>query len=262
MRRSMMGNSTWVFSEKKELMGIALGSDACSEHEWGVAPLRRGFRTNEELDGIERRKIRIVPEELRLVEYENGLGLFLSPLKYHYRQPEGKGGWMDTELRPYRDQTLVCAWDEKSFGIAAYSDQDKANLREMYEAFKRLDVAFWTNIGVFHTGGGLIFGIVSRIPEENKQAMLDKDLDVKKLKAAAEETGIAKELEEAGKRWFALSPHWSKSIRGAEEGPDKTSYPVVFWLNPMDQHKYQHGYWTVEQLRLWAKDTGPVMRTR
>lgn len=260
-RATTMRGKEWIYAPNGDLAGIAMGSDFCSEHEWGVKSLRMKFGTDESLDGIERRIIREVPKELRWVEQGKGLGIFLSPLESYYRQPEGKGGWMDSELRPYGDETVVCAWDEKSFGIAAYGEKDKKNLKVLWEAFQKKDVAFWTNIGVFHIGGGLIFCIASQVPEKDKYAMKESDLDYRNLLEESVKTGIEEELKAAGKRWYALSPKWSKEIHSTVNGKIKTQYPVIYWLNPMEQHLDNYGWWTVEQLREWARGTGPIVMT-
>lgn len=34
----------------------------------------------------------------------------------------------------------------------------------------------------------------------------------------------------------------------------------MFWLNPMNQKKYNHGWFTIEELQQWAKDNGPIVK--
>ena len=75
------------------------------------------------------------------------------------------------------------------------------------------------------------------------------DEDYFRLITVASETGIYKILKDAGKRFFALSPKWK----------DDNKEEVVFWLNPIEQHIYNYGWFTVEDLKLWAKNEGPVM---
>lgn len=53
-------------------------------------------------------------------------------------------------------------------------------------------------------------------------------------------------LKEKHKGYFALSP--SRSADGT----------MTFWLNPYDQDKVNYGWFTLEQLRQWADDKGPI----
>lgn len=255
MRRTGTSAPKWMYNPDESLAGIAMGSDACSEHEWGTKSMRSSFELKgDEVDGIDRRIIQVVPKGLTYDEKKVRDYLFFIPGEF-YKQADR---WVDDgEMRRWRDEPLVTGWDEKSFGIIAYGDEDRKNLKALWEAFQNKDVAFWTNIGVFHTGGGLIFAIVSKVREQDKKTMLENDLDIKALKQAATDTGIEQELEKAGKRYFALSPKWAKNINGS-----KTKYPVVFWLNPMQQDIHNYGYFTVEQLREWAVDKGPIMGGR
>jgi hypothetical protein len=76
------------------------------------------------------------------------------------------------------------------------------------------------------------------------------DEDAYNLKNAAKATGIEDYLKAKWRRWFALSPRWANE--------EKTE--VKFWLNPMDQHIYEAGWYSVEQLMEWVEDRGPVMK--
>lgn len=262
----------WVYLDNGDLAGIAMGSDFCSEHEWGVKHMRYLFGCDEEKDGIERRQVTKIPKDLHWYtgtsEHPNDKrrkgaaydAIFLSPTESYYRQPKD---WVnDRELYRYDEKTgLCCAWDEKTFGIVAYGEKDKKNLALLWDAFQRKDVAFYPQVGVFHLGGGLIFCIISKVPKKDVDAMLEQDLDYKKLLEAAKATGIEEELTKAGKGWYALSPKWSKEIRSTVNGEVKTAYPVIFWLNPRDQDRHNFGWWTVEILKEWAQDKGPIMMT-
>lgn len=270
MRRG--NDPQWVYLENGDLAGIAMGSDFCAEHEWGVGDMRRLLGCDESKDGVEKRQITAIPKDLRFITTEvphpsdkrrKGTvvdAIFLSPTESYYRQPES---WVaDSELHRYDEKRgLCCAWDQKSFGIVAYGEKDKKNLRLMWDAFQKKDIAFWPNVGVFHMGGGLILCIVSKIPEKDLKKMVEDDLDRKELLRQSEETGIEKELTAAGKRWFALSPRWANTLKSTVNGEIKTKYPVVYWLNPMEQHIHNHGWWTVEILKEWAQNKGPVMMT-
>jgi hypothetical protein len=250
MRRA--NDSKWI-KEGSTLVGIALGSDFCSEHEWGVKPLKQEFQLEMTKDGIERRIIRAIPDSLQWIETKKELGLFCVNTASYYKPAKD---WLkDSELKNYSDKPLVCAWDEKSFGIVAHAVEDKAHLLTLWNAFQAKDVAFWTNIGPFHLGGGLIFCIVSRLAEADKQKLLEQDNDYALLQAASTKTHIEQFLLRAHKSYFALTPQWAANVKTTS-----TEYPVVYWLNPQEQRKYDSGWFTVEELELWAKDAGPVIK--
>lgn len=251
----------WIYLPNGDVAGVALGSDSCSEHEWGVDRMKWLFGCSTEKDGIERRQITKIPKDLHRY---NGISkhpydkktkdwpyeaIFLSPTESCYQQPKDIA---EKKLCRYDDSTGLCTgWDEGTFGIVAYGEKDKKNLVALWDAFQKKDIAFYTNIGVFHSGGGLIFAIVSKIPDEDKKKMYDGDLKYKELLKQSAATGIEEELKVAKKEWIALSPRW------AGKG-DKTKYPVVYWLNPTWQDRNNYGLFTVEDLKLWIKNEGPI----
>lgn len=251
------GNSKWIYTKGGDLAGIALGYDYCAEHEWGADRMRSAFGCHVQRDGIERRLIRQQPPGLRLVSGTiKALPFDAIFLRHpHARQPAEKGGWIE-EMLPhgYGDpESLVCAWDESTFGIVAYGKKDRRNVLKLWDAFQQQDVAVWANVGIFHDASGLCFCIPSVLPAVDKKTILESDLDRRRLLAASEATGIERTLRAAGKSWFALSPRWTKQSRN-------TKFEVIYWLNPADQAAYEYGWFTVEDLELWAKDQGPVMK--
>lgn len=44
--------------------------------------------------------------------------------------------------------------------------------------------------------------------------------------------------------------------------PQKQNGKLMIWLNPQEQEKYEAGLFTVDDLKLWAKDQGPVMKRK
>jgi hypothetical protein len=268
MRRTLTGvrwlHSETLVNEKSdagELVGIALGSDFCSEHEWGIEHLKYRLGCDSGKIGIERRVISALPPDLRYVQGKSKAGkktvewaaIFMR--RSHSQADPTK---LPTELeRNYGDNPVVCAWDEDSFGICAYADADKANLKFLWEAFQRKDIAFWANIGPFHIGGGLIFVLPSKLPPKMVKDCLDSDLDQAKLEEADKATGIKTKLSGAKLGFFALTPKWTAGFVGVT-----TQHPVVYWLNPMDQQRYNAGWFTVEQLIEWIEGKGKVIRFR
>lgn len=65
---------------------------------------------------------------------------------------------------------------------------------------------------------------------------------------SAKKTKIKKILDRAGKKYFALSPRWK----------DENKKEVIFWLNPYYQDIDNFGWFTVDDLKDWAKGKGKI----
>lgn len=247
----------WLYANSstaaEHLIGLGLGSDMCAEHEWGVAQMQRTFACDSKKDGIERRQITELPNDLSAF---SGRGYDAIMLDHAYT------GTRDDRFKNVQEQhlrlhtypgasTFVTAWDEGTFGVCAYGKKDnpdRERVRVLWEAFQHKDIAIWPNVGVFHLGAGLLMVMVSKVPEDKKAELLNHDLSLKRLDQRVGELGIVAELKEAGKEYFSLSPRWT----------DEKESDVRFWLNPREQRTNNAGWYTAEELRQWIKGTGPV----
>lgn len=275
--------------EGGDFIGINLGADYCSEHEWGIGDLQRDFGIRTEsrrpfekqkpliglpkpLFGIERRLITQVPQGLTLTEHT------IQPVRAWDSREKGEpapcqawyleyrpraAGELPTEINhvllPITEwETVTCAWSERDFGIvAAFDEYDElGHIQELWEAFQRQDVIMGIFGGGVFENGGLTIAIASRIPEEYVQSMHDADEDHYNLLIAAEKTGIQARVDESGLRYFALSPRW------ADEEKEKDENNVVFWLNPEEQHANHYGLFTVEDLDAWIRGEGPIPKMK
>lgn len=258
----------WLMDGDK-VVGINLGADYCAEHEWGIKSLKRQLAIDPNEIGIEARKIqRLKPEDLRLVDTKiTKYGDFVSKAGKAVRHKTVKakalifcegiywshlkpGEYVGSrELQIYGDKTMATAWDEGSFGILVEEEHfDK--LQQIYDAFLRMDISVWLGGGGVFQNAGLVVAITSNVPEASKKTMRNADLDRFALEEAHKRSGIEEELTKAGKRWFALSPRWKDS--------EKTE--LVWWLNPMEQHIHEFGWFDINDLRQWAKNEGPCMK--
>lgn len=234
-------------------IGIDLGADFCAEHEWGIAGIRNSLGipsdcTAPELHGIKGRTITRFDERM----------FFFKKNKTHACLTfEGNSfggelrGWKCREL-DNDPKELATAWSERDFGIVVEKSY-APYLEELYEAFKRHDIAIGIG-GVTNPfqNGGLSIIIASRFPADVNEKVKAADADYVLLRKTAEETGIAKRLEKAGKKYFALSPRWA----------DDEKTKVHFWLNPHDQHITNYGWFTVEDLDLWIAGKGKIPKKK
>lgn len=264
MRKAYRGG--FIAGTDGKEIGIYLGADFCAEHEWGIKKLKSTFGIGEiKKPGVPRRMIAKLPvpqgdygNELRLFTVGNNTYLVLA-----YKNTIDWIANPKSQTERYReltisdDEEIATAWDEGSFGIIV-TPKHKALLEEIYAAFQKKDIVLCMG------GGGHLFDnpgisivIASEIDEESKKIWREGDEDYERLLKASDETTIVKYLSNKNKKYFALSPRWAKDIKSET---CKTQYPVVYWLNPCEQDEYNAGWYTVEDLKLWGEDKGPIVK--
>lgn len=152
MRRAF--DPQWVYLPDGSLAGVALGSYACAEHEWGVGPMRHDFGCDDTADGIKRRQITKQPSDLQREIKDTYDCIFLADKQWRSIDAWVNESHQFSKTQKHGKDWVSCAWDEKSFGIVAYGDKDRKNIKTLWEAFKNLDIAFYPNIGVLNVGLG------------------------------------------------------------------------------------------------------------
>lgn len=88
-------------------------------------------------------------------------------------------------------------------------------------------------------------------PLRVRGAILKQDLAHDHLENAVRKSGVMRRLRLAGMRYYALEPAWT----------DSTQAQLRFWLNPEDQATCKPGWYTAEDLILWTRGEGPVVKT-
>lgn len=290
MRRAH--DQAWLKDKEGRLVALNLGADFTAEHEFGIKEIKQAFGISDDpaLFGIKRRQITQIPGKVkgyydrpeadRLVFKEFGTkkephallilekygaethANALAEEKKDYRSEltlykpmkrDKPSKWSKPADDPY--YTLATAWDEGSFGIHVIGLGQVNQLKELYKAIQEKDLAIWLGGGGVFQNAGLCLGIVSRVPADQAETMRAADEDRFHLLEATKKIGLAEELTKKGLRWFALSPKWAKE---KFQGTAETAYEVVYFLNPMEQHQNNSGWFTVEQLREWADGKGPI----
>ena len=231
-----------------KFVGFNLGSDFCSEHEWGIEKLKESFGMvdGKKAIGLERRIIHDNPDWLVRIENQGELYLICSP----NISRDNEARWIDcfkSELRPENDSGIGTAWSEDDFAIRAVKEEHKKFLVQLHEAFAVNDVAIFFGGGFFIENPGLCICIASALPEEVKERWAAADREKISIDKEAAATGIKERLRKAGKKWFYL-------------GPKKLNGVLKFWLNPMEQDQNNAGHFTVAELDQWIKGKGPIPR--
>ena len=267
-----------ILEHDGEFIGVNLGWDFTAEHEWGIKDLTRAFGIvgtsrnkgllgigAKDVVGVEARQVNDIPKRLSLII--KGDFTYLTYLdtwddKYALTDETPKKE-LDRIIGSYGDRELVTAWDGKSFGVRVSGKETRKNLKVLYDAFQEGDVmiAFLAAGGPFGNSGLCLF-IITKLPEFITKGYHDSDIDYLNLTDATKTTGIKKRLEDAGRRFYALKPKWATEIKSTKDGEIKTKHPVIFWLNPMDQHLYNSAWVTVEELDEWIAGKGKIMKEK
>jgi hypothetical protein len=281
MRRAPQGKPGIVRDEDGTLLGANLGYDYCAEHESGIGDIRFGFGLmpkgeHPETWGIARRTVTQVPAALKLVDQgDAGLAILYNPhessekyiLEDLLKAPSKRVEVMKKNGKPFKNPKFEwvpgefgSAWDSSGF---AFRSTDREAVQEIWDALQAKDATVmlggpdgWNPFG----GAGIVIGIKSRFPPEVLDAQYEYDKEQYEVNKYMADSGIEELLKDSGKRWFALRP--SRMAKGLTTKNGRKAEPgdICFWLNPMEQHKYNSGWWTLADLQAWAQNKGPVMK--
>jgi len=258
MRRAQ--NPELIFNDEV-LLGVNLSYDFCAEHEWGIKGLKNAFGISEDISdyGMKRRKITIVPKTVEWIKYtKEGLtyeGFIFNP--HYYNGGAVEYAITSTELNIYKPfkgemtKYLTAAWDENSFAVLSIDPDTVKHLREIFEQFQRKNIVIMLS-GASNpfANSGLVIGIADRLPKDIVDMWETCDKEAHEIKKEFEATGIEALLSKSGKRYYALSP------RRQKDGS------LMYWLNPYEQQKNNSGWFTLEDLKLWAVEEGPIPKSK
>lgn len=258
MRRGLF-NRKWI-ADGYNLIGISLGSDYCAEHECGISEMRDAFGVRKSV--IEKKFLGLTTVEKTLYGIEirtihkNKVSFFekdgVCLLGYTSGNPEYLKSLIKADTSQQLDNTeegFMGLWNSRSFAILS---KDNSKMKTMRDAFDRLDIALFVGKSeVFDNGSGLNICIVSKMPKQVTEHMRDSDINAYTLRKAVDKMKIEERLKEAGCTYYALSPKWKNNIANGE---------IIFWLNPMEQHKYNAGWFNEAQLDEWTKGAGPIIK--
>ncbi len=277
MRRAYQDMGWLVDETTGQTFGFSLGFDFCGEHEFGARYIKAalGIAQKDIPIGVEDRTATQVPSNLAFVTYEHR-----SRDKRYKKSMPAALLLCTSECRSldsYADETelakalgvsfdvdfqadkkwyeparhdIVSTWSANNgFAVHVRGEQNVQRLAELHEAFKRcaVSVADATIMGFKRKALSLVMN--ERLDEEVKTQVREQDEAFLRLHQTADASGIEQTLTDAGKKWYALSPAWRD-----EEGSD-----LLFFLNPSEQKAYAHGWFTLDELKQWADNRGPVV---
>ncbi len=280
MRRAYQDLGWLTQEDNQTVFGFSLGFDFCGEHEFGARYIKDalGIAQKDIPVGVEDRTMTKVPSTLELVEYDlrsrdkrykksmpAALLLCTDELRYGDRPKEMDEltrrldvGFMwdfaaDKKWYESGKHDVASSWSSHGgFAIHVRGAENVARLKELHAAFLacQVSVADAAIIGFQRKALSLVMN--ERLPQEVLKTVRERDEAFQRLHAAKDATGVEDMLKAKGLGFYALSPAWQYEENSG----------LLFFLNPQEQKKYAHGWFTEEELREWAEGRGPVLDSR
>lgn len=289
-----------IEADNGNVVGVNLGYDFCSEHEWGIKGIKsllgvpNKSKSNDpyEVIGIEHHLQSRAPELIVSIHANQWLSLqgiifhtftkrkekysvLLVSNSHSESIKESLGiefttainsecdktlkraikSFLKGKIDPkqfWAEETLLSSWDSDGFILRA-KGEDAEKLQVLHQMLIDGKAAVGRLTDKYSFGrGGIVFMNSDCIDDEEREAVKQSHLDHNKLIEAFSATGIEKQIEDAGLRFYALKPQWANE--------EKTE--LVFWLNPCEQQKYNSGWMTLEDLQQWCQGTGKIIATK
>jgi hypothetical protein len=275
MRRAT-SDAGWLDDSEIGFYGVALGYDFCAEHEQGASFFKSqmGITQTDFPLGVGDRTQTQVPPQLELIEYTSRAAdkrvnttkpaalMHCSRIwgveQFQALSLEAKASffevtfWNDWKSKRY-DETrddFVSSWaSHDGFALNVRGEKNVAKLKALYDAFQAGTVALADPSVSGFQRKSLCFVLTEKLSEQTKADTLASDTAHKHLYDCAKASGIEETLKAVGLWWYALSPAW-------RDGPDSE---LLFFLNPREQKKYAHGWFTLPELTEWSQGKGPVV---
>lgn len=267
-------NNSILYNDTGEFLGLCLGSDFTSEHEWGINNIAQEFRfaykaKNNNILGADKSTVDKFPENsLHYFTYgQKPVNHYLILDPGMFRQDLVKEGMIKNELWKLDNEEFASAWSWSMFGIRFIGKNNGQYLKELYEAFQNKNVCFLFSGDLKNpfARSGLCIVIRDRLDHEVEEKLIKNDMDRIDLEHEAKLTGIKDYIDKLNSQYttgfikkfgyLALSPAWC-----SERKKEHTDFPVMFWLNPINQREHNAGWFTVEDLMRWTNGLGPVIK--
>jgi len=232
MRKATSNYSILVNGD--EFVGISLGADFTSEHEWGIKGIREEFgipESSKKTMGIKSRTISKCPETLLFKRDKNSAVLWVAYEDWYPKK--GIRQELPTEIANYKDNIkwekewyernlkesekskkkdkyvpekkdpLVTAWDEKTFGIGVVGETEADWLEFLYKQFQNKNIAIaMMNMSPNNpfSNSSLTLAILDRLPQEVLDLMYAADKKYYDLQDYEKKIGMTKLKEKVKKR--------------------------------------------------------------
>jgi hypothetical protein len=298
MRKAIQDYGFLNYNDK--FIGVSLGYDFCAEHEWGIKELKKIFGIPNKLTkknlGIKSRMITKIPESLKFKKdgydgavlwiayhslidngYQDELPMTLENYKKNIkweidwdkkRRKKWKEKYNEEYYREPKD-SMISAWDSKSFGIAVYGKEEVKWLEKLYKEIKKKNIAI-TPLNISgnnpFANASLSIIIVDTLPQSIIDVMYNVDKKQFDLIKYEKKIGMKKIIEKnkyveyKKENYFtACTPYWinyeNKRKRKLEKKERGTKYNIIYWINYSDDDN-NSGWYTVEEIKKWFTTKG------
>lgn len=247
-----------------EIIGFALSADYVSEHEWGIKHIKRAFNIDNTPLKTLVQEGKVVPTELSCSKDSQNLYI-VKDKKHLYLCSSNNYGTPYTS-KDFSRQIYMSdskdfggAWDDSEFAICAKNTKENLALFKMLiEAEKANDIFIGFFPEVLKTG--LLVVQCSKISQEARANYAASVKESVKMYEEAFASDIFSILKKAGKGWHYLEPSFFAKENGFHSAyKSYEAGTLLYWLNPENQKVNSSGYYSVEELLLWAEDKGPVL---
>lgn len=273
-----------IIEHNDEFIGISLGYDFTSEHEWGIKGIRRSFKIPESSKknmGIKSRTITKYPDNLLFkrkgeyailwMAYKSWNNEIFDKIPFDNYKEDIKRDENWNEKHPdakEKKDLIITAWDENSFGVVVKGEKESDWLEYFYEQFKKKKVAitrlsFGGNNPFSNSSLSLV--LIDRLPKEVLDGFYSADKEYYDLHDYEKKIGMKKlkEKKKGGYKeenyFMACSPRWidyeDKVEREKSKKKLNTKYDITYWINYSDDDD-NYGHYTVEEIKKWLSTDG------
>lgn len=251
--RLSSNSAKFVLSENNELLGICLGNDGCAEHGNDALRFKKILGVPEFYEnGVQDRLVTRLPN-MGYQKYKTKDGTFAKFFVSAYPMDVNElGGYGIASFQ--QENNLSVHWSNDSgFVIVAKGKDNILHLEKLKEAFENQVVALGNDFLSFQQENeyrGQVFLLASKISSLKLNEVYQKDQGKLELRNALDATGIKELLKESNKKYYAFEPAWI----------DENKKELKVFLNPAEQSQYKSGWYSIEQLRQWAHNCGPIIK--
>lgn len=280
MRRASSDQKIVVNKDGNVFIGISLGYDYCSEHEWGYVGIKNKYGIPESDKTNKGVKCRTITKGGDEVIYKvSGKYALLITKSYRMKGDESFDDLVPTDIKGYKSSIkfmmednehreegkkydpIVTAWDERGFCIIVKGNEQIEWLKQLYDAFKDNNIVV-ASVNLLpsnpFSNTSLAIAIADKLPKDVKDDMYDADNAGYILSDYCDKIGLTKlkETKKNGYRgenyYMALSP---KPISEEDQKKYNTKYEIIIWNNYSDDDE-NYGWYIFEDIKKWLTTDG------
>lgn len=269
--RKAFSDYNFLIDNEDNFIGVCLGYDFTSEHEWGINGMVSLFgipALTKKNKGIKSRTITIdIKDQLIYKEVGEYTMLYIGYKGYDDKVNDR----LPSDLENYKSNierliekgkdALVTGWCDSAFAVIVKGTKERENLKELRDAFHSKNVAI-TYLSVaknVFANSSLALLIKDKIPQNVLDNMKEADqhsLDLSKVRSQHNFLDKLKNTKKFGDYGLhACSPKFiaygkDKNELKSEQEKYNTKHDVIYWINSSDVY----GWFSVEAITKLVKE--------